>query len=243
MFRERSGINITPQEVLIICLLNTIQVKTMLIKVQEQMTERSTWEEVRIIIIKIDNASRLSDAYKLKNRYSGATVQTKACKGNNTGKAEKDVKPSASQERRAASEEKRKRDLSAYRKANGSPVLQHNSCVQVQTMGNFLSGTHSDSDEDSYKTPPETESEPENDDDPNAPELSEDDLENDEEVKELLNRPENDSVVSLHSFLKFLDILNLKTADQGASNSDTKHSNNYPPSHSCRRRSKSPIFT
>merc|ERR1711989_177990 len=73
MFRECSGFDITPQEVLIICLLNTIQEKTMLVKVQEQRTERSTWEEVRNIIIKIDNASRLLDA------YSGATVQAKAC--------------------------------------------------------------------------------------------------------------------------------------------------------------------
>ena len=78
MLRKWSGFDITPQEVLIICLLNTIQEKTMLVKVQEQMTETSTWEEVQNIIIKIDNASRLSDAYKLKNRYSGATVQTKA---------------------------------------------------------------------------------------------------------------------------------------------------------------------
>ena len=82
------------------------------------------------------------------------------------------------------------------RKYNGSPVTHTNSCVQVQTMGNFLSGTHSDSDEDLYKTPPETESELEYDDDPNAPELSDDDLKNDEEVEELLNRPENDSVIS-----------------------------------------------
>ena len=80
MFRECSGFNITPQEVLIICLLNTIQEKTMLIKVQEQMTERSTWEEVRNNRIKINNASRLSDAYKLKNQFSGATVKSKACR-------------------------------------------------------------------------------------------------------------------------------------------------------------------
>ena len=47
-------------------------------------------------------------------------------------------------------------------------------------MENFLSGTYSDSDEKSYDTPPESlemESDPEYDDDPNAPELSEDDLE------------------------------------------------------------------
>ena len=74
MFSKCSGFDITLKEVLIICLLNTIQEKVMLIKVQEQMTETSTWEEVWNIIIKIDNTSRLLDAYKLKKQYSGATV-------------------------------------------------------------------------------------------------------------------------------------------------------------------------
>ena len=66
--------------------------------------------------------------------------------------------------------------------------------------GNFLSGTHNDSDEDSYKTPLETldtESEPEYYDIPNAPELSEDNLKNDLEVEELLNNPENDTALDL----------------------------------------------
>ena len=94
-----------------------------------------------------------------------------------------------------------------------------------------------------YKTPPETESEPEYDEDPNAPELSDDNLENDEEFQKLLNRTENDSAISLSSFLNFPDILTLKTADQRAYNSDTEDSDNYPLSHSHRRRSKSPIFT
>ena len=47
----------------------------------------------------------------------------------------------------------------------------HNSCVQVRTMGNHPSGTHSDSDEEDYDTPPETldtESDPDmENDDPN----------------------------------------------------------------------------
>ena len=69
MFREASGFEITPNEVLVICLLNTIQDKNMMVKVQEQMTKTMTWEEVRNIIIKIDNASRLLDVYKQnKNR-------------------------------------------------------------------------------------------------------------------------------------------------------------------------------
>ena len=115
-------------------------------------------------------------------------------KENKVGKTDKDVKPATSCERREQSEEKRKRDLSAL-KRNSSPVTLHTSSVQVQTKINFLSGTYSDSEEESYKTPLEslkTESEPEYDDNPNAPELSEDNLENDEEVKELLNRPENE---------------------------------------------------
>ena len=100
-------------------------------------------------------------------------------KGSNMGKMDKVDKPTTSRERREASEEKRKQDLSNYRKNNSSPITQHNSCVQVQMMGNFLSGTYSDLDEESYETPLEslkTESEPEYDDDSNAPELSEDNL-------------------------------------------------------------------
>ena len=80
MFRECSGFDITPNEVLVICLLNTIQDKSMMVKVQEQMTENMGWEEVRNIIMKIDNASRLLDVYKQKQRFSGATVTTKACR-------------------------------------------------------------------------------------------------------------------------------------------------------------------
>ena len=57
MFRECNGFEITPAEVLIICLLHTIQEKSVLIKVQEQITETSTWEEVRNLIVKIDNTS------------------------------------------------------------------------------------------------------------------------------------------------------------------------------------------
>ena len=80
MFRECSSFEITPAEVLMICLLNTIQEKSVLIKVQEQISETSTWEEVRNLIVKIDNASRLSDTYKQNNRFTGATVGTKACR-------------------------------------------------------------------------------------------------------------------------------------------------------------------
>ena len=51
-----------------------------MIKVQEQITETSTWEEVCNLIVKIDSTSRLSDNFKQKTRFSGATVGTKACR-------------------------------------------------------------------------------------------------------------------------------------------------------------------
>ena len=44
MFRECSRFDITPNKVPIICLLNTIQDKSMMVKVQEQMTENMGWE-------------------------------------------------------------------------------------------------------------------------------------------------------------------------------------------------------
>ena len=125
----------------------------------------------------------------------------------------------------------------------------HNSCVQVRTMGNYLSGTHSDSDEESYDTPPEsldTESDPEYDNnDPNAPELSEDDLTQDEDIKELLNRPENHTAVSIGSLLNFPDLLQLNTSGQDTNNSEAENSDNedYPLSHSRGARPKSPLTT
>ena len=66
LFRECDGFTITPEEVLVICLLNMIQEKSVLIKVQEQITEDSTWEEVRNLIVKIDSTSRISDNFKQK---------------------------------------------------------------------------------------------------------------------------------------------------------------------------------
>ena len=106
-------------------------------------------------------------------------------------------------------------------------------------MGNFLLGTYRDSDKESNKTPPESleiESDPEYDDNPNAPELSEDNLKHDEEVEELPRRPENDTAMSLSSLLNFPDILRLNTSGQNTNNSEAEDSDNehYPPSHSHR---------
>merc|ERR1711895_382824 len=72
---------ITPDLVLIICLLNTIQEKSVLIKVQEQILETSTWEQVCNLIVKIDSTSRISDNYKqTKICHSGVAAGLKACR-------------------------------------------------------------------------------------------------------------------------------------------------------------------
>ena len=143
--------------------------------------------------------------------------------GENNGKKDANPKPkSESQERRDASNE-RKRNLSLP-KDNRSPVRGHTSCAQVrvQRMGNHPSGTHSDSDEDDYDTPPETldsdnDLEEENDD-PNVPENSDDDISEDEDNKVLHNRPENDSAISVGNLLNFPDLLRLNKSGQDTMN-------------------------
>ena len=55
LFRNCKGFSITPEEVLIICLLNTIQEKSVLVKVQEAIDSKTTWETVQNLIVKIDN--------------------------------------------------------------------------------------------------------------------------------------------------------------------------------------------
>ena len=93
-------------------------------------------------------------------------------------------------------------------------------------MGSILLGGNDDSDDESCKTPPETvdtESKTEHNDNPNTPEISEDELENDLEVEELLNNPENDTAMDLHKFCNYPDILDLKTG-QNTSDSDKDES-------------------
>ena len=80
LFRNCEGFSITPEEVLIICLLNTIQEKSVLVKVQEAIDSRTTWETVRNLIVKIDSTSRISDEFKQRKvRASGAAARVKAC--------------------------------------------------------------------------------------------------------------------------------------------------------------------
>merc|ERR1712115_683245 len=66
---------------LIICLLNTIQEKSVLVKVQEAIDSTTTWETVRNLIVKIDSTSRISDEFKQRKfKFSGATTGVKACR-------------------------------------------------------------------------------------------------------------------------------------------------------------------
>ena len=60
MFHEADMFGIIGEDVLIISMLNTIQNKTIMIKVQEQLTDRIDWETVRNNIFKIDNKAFLS---------------------------------------------------------------------------------------------------------------------------------------------------------------------------------------
>merc|ERR1712240_950396 len=61
LFRNCKGFSITPDEVLIICLLNTIQEKSVLVKVQEAIDSKTTWETVHNLIVKIDSIYQISD--------------------------------------------------------------------------------------------------------------------------------------------------------------------------------------
>ena len=101
----------------------------------------------------------------------------------------------------------------------------HNSCVQVRTMGNHPSSTHSDSEEKDYETPLETldtESDPEMENDNlKVPENSEDDMAEDEDIDELQNRPENDTGISVGNLLNFPDLLRQNTSGRDTNQTET----------------------
>merc|ERR1712082_446786 len=81
LFHNCKGFSITPDEVLIIFLLNTIQEKNVLVKVQEAIDSKTTWETVRNLIVKIDSTSHISDEFKQRKiRASGAAAGVKACR-------------------------------------------------------------------------------------------------------------------------------------------------------------------
>merc|ERR1712237_76471 len=116
-------------------------------------------------------------------------------------------------------------------------------------MGNHPSGTHSDSDEDDYDTPPETldsdnDLEEENDD-PNVPENSDDEISEDKDIEDLQNRLENDTAIEVGKFLNFPDLLCLNKTGLDTNNSEITHSDNeqFPLSKSHGARPKTPLPT
>ena len=53
----------TPEETLIIVMLNTITNKELMVKVNENLRDNMAWTGVRNIIVKLDRAAHLSDQY------------------------------------------------------------------------------------------------------------------------------------------------------------------------------------
>ena len=80
MFRECEGFAMTPEETLIICMLNTITDKALMVKVNENLTDGMSWMEVRNIIVKLDRAAHLSDVYCQAKRMHANAAQSKSCR-------------------------------------------------------------------------------------------------------------------------------------------------------------------
>ena len=80
MFREAEGFTMTPEDTLIICMLNTITDKHLIIKVNKNIVEGMDWTEVRNVIVKLDRAAHLSDVYRQTNRMHASAAQSKSCR-------------------------------------------------------------------------------------------------------------------------------------------------------------------
>ena len=80
MFRECKGFVMTPEDTLIICMLNTITNKNLIVKVNKNLLEGMPWTEVRNIIVKLDRAAHLSDVYCQTNRMYANAAQNKSCR-------------------------------------------------------------------------------------------------------------------------------------------------------------------
>merc|ERR1712120_18596 len=263
LFRNCDGFNIKPEEVLIICLLNTIQEKSVLIKVQEAIDVTTSWEAVKNMIVKIDSTSRISDEFKQRKlKFTGATTGVKACracgkkghmassctvpkaqlkckyceteKSHNTAaclkkkkndkkkeeekgsKSDQTAKKPNSQERRDGSDPS-KRNLSQT-KSNRSPQRFGAPCAQVRVYekGDSPPDNDSDSDEE-YDTPPESlESDinPEENDDPNVPENTDDEISVDEDSEIFHNTAGNDSAIETANLRNFPDLLRIQNSNQ-----------------------------
>ena len=61
MFRECERFAMTPEETLIIVMLNTITSKGLMVKVNKNHRDEIAWTDVRNIIVKLDRATHFSD--------------------------------------------------------------------------------------------------------------------------------------------------------------------------------------
>ena len=79
MFREAHLWDIIPKQLMKIILLNIIQTKDMMTKVQERLKEGDNWEMVRNHIIMLDRANAMSNDYMNppRNRQDGASAQVR----------------------------------------------------------------------------------------------------------------------------------------------------------------------
>merc|ERR1711867_211761 len=125
-----------------------------------------------------------------------------------------------------------KRDLSQPR-SNRSPQRFGAPCAQVRVFekGDTPPDDNSDSDEDDeYDTPPESleyDNNPEEEnDDPNMPENTDDDISDDEDNEILHNMAENDSAIETGNLRNFPDLLRIHNSGQDT-NSDEE---TLPPS-------------
>ena len=80
MFCECEGFAMTPEETLIICMLNTITNKDLMVEVNENLRDNMTWMDVRNIIVKLDWAAYISNAYRQTNRMYANAAQNKSCR-------------------------------------------------------------------------------------------------------------------------------------------------------------------
>ena len=80
MFRECNRFAMTPEETLIIVMLNTITNKDLMVKVNKNLREDIAWTDVRNIIVKLDRAAHLSDQYQNTNKMHASAAQNKSCR-------------------------------------------------------------------------------------------------------------------------------------------------------------------
>ena len=131
----------------------------------------------------------------------------------------------------------------------------YNVCVQLK-LREEIDSEDTDSEEESYNTPPESNQEDKNTDTPavedvdpidaNTAELTDDDLkkdslfDNESEIEEIMNNPSNDTTVELGNLLNLPDILDIqgKQTDTLSSNDQNPGSTQRTPTK--RSRSNSP---